>query len=745
MNFFNRSEGRSSASQSRIAATLHTVEYWLLLGAVFVLPLFFLPISGNSLELNKLFLFVLLVLFATVTHILKGILLRKLTFSRTSLDWFICAFLIFYLISFFISSYRYVGAVGISGYYSGSIIGVMSFILFFYLVVNLVRHERDTVRFIFSFLLSAGLLVMYNIFQMYGVHLLPWNVTQSGGFNLLASSSTTLAFYIVGCVMLSLGLLFYLTSMWKRVITGIGIMLAMMLLLLLDKQYSLYTIVVCSFIFLLLLAFRSRSLPMWWPLVPTVLLLVAVLSVYIDAQDFSGITVSETIQLDSATSATVAWESIQEAPFWGSGPQSFTYSFSEFRPASFNDTALWNLRFIKASNEWFGLATTVGIGAVLTLLALVATYLTKSIHALLATLEARRSWALVVGISLAWLSLFIASFLVPFNFALHFMWWFLLALGLRIVMPREVIDKEYSFRWSRKTSTIATAILIVVSAGTVLVAFFGAKVWFADYYYQRAQKGITELRTIEGVESDLERAINLNPYELRYYVTLAQGYATEVQLEASKESVDDVKLQQLTQLVIDTLRRAEQVNPTNVVLYEQEAQLYDGLRNLIGNADEIAIKAYVEVTKLEPTNPLAHLNLGRARLLWALALQTTSNDDEIKTQATELFNSAVLDFRQARELKQDFTIADFNEGLAHQALGSLEQALTSYRRVLSSSPYSAEAYWQIALVYEQQGNLDEAIWQLETYLNLDPENQQVLIKLNQLRGKVSAEEDIVEE
>ncbi|MFA5134307.1 MAG: tetratricopeptide repeat protein [Patescibacteria group bacterium] len=745
MTFFNFFKDGPAAVQSKSAAVLHSIEYWLLLAAVFILPLFFIPVSSNPLELNKLFFFYLVVFLAATLHIARGMLSRSVTFSRTFLDWFICAFLLFNLVSFFISRHWYVGAVGISGYYSSSIIAVVSFIVFFYLIVSIVRYERDTVRFLTALLGSAALIIVYNCFQVYGIHLLPWDVAENSGFNLLAGSSTTLALYIVCCLMLGLGLLFYVTQTWKRVLIGAGIALGAFLLLLLDKRYALYVIVICSFIYLLLLAFRSRSLPIWWPLVPTVLLLVAVASVYIDAHDFTSFTVSESIQLDAATSASVAWRSVQDAPFWGSGPQTFAYSFSEYRPVSFNDTVLWNVRFIKPSNEWFGLAATVGIGAVLALLALAAAFLVKCARVILAALDARRSWVLVVSMTLGWVSLFIASFFTSFNFSLHFAWWFLLALSLRSVMPRKVIDEQYAFRWSRKKSTAAAAALTLVASATVLIAFFGLRVWLADFHYQRAEDRISALNDIDDIQFDLERAIDLNPNEVGYYLTLAQGYATEVQLEASKESPDAIRLQELTQLVIDTLRRAEEVDPTNVVLYEQEAQLYDGLRNIIGNADEVAVKSYAEVIRFEPTNPLAHLNLGRARLLWALSVQTTAADDAARQQATELLNSAIVDFRHARELKQDFITADFNEGLAHQALGNLEQALSSYQRVLTSSPYSAEAYWQIALVYEQQGNLAAAIKELETYLNLDPENEQVLVKLDQLRAKAAADSEGAQE
>ena len=134
------------------------VVYWLLLAAVFLLPIFFLAPSSHPLEFSKVFLFDIIVLIATAVFLLKLLMQREAVWIRTYFDWFIVAFVAFYLISFIFSKSHYISLVGVSGYYSAGILSIVCFVLFFYLLLQVIRKLDDIFWFVFT-LLGSGFLV----------------------------------------------------------------------------------------------------------------------------------------------------------------------------------------------------------------------------------------------------------------------------------------------------------------------------------------------------------------------------------------------------------------------------------------------------------------------------------------------------------------------------------------------------------------------------------------------------------
>lgn len=256
----------------------------------------------------------------------------------------------------------------------------------------------------------------------------------------------------------------------------------------------------------------------------------------------------------------------------------------------------------------------------------------------------------------------------------------------------------------------------------------------ADQAYVQAQEDIAEQKDIVAVQSSLERSIRLNPYESAYYISLAQGFATQAQIAASVSDADATEVQEHVQDAINMLRDAKAVDPNNPALYEQEARLYDGLRNLISNVDELSVEAYTKAAVLEPNNPLVHVNLGRAQYLQALAMLSTADEAESQHAATRLLQNALLSFDIALSLKQNFSIADYSSGLVYQALGNFFEAHVAYQKVLKLNPDSAEARYQEALVYEQEGDINNAIAELEILTQLQPDNSMVPSKIEALKA-----------
>lgn len=303
-------------------------------------------------------------------------------------------------------------------------------------------------------------------------------------------------------------------------------------------------------------------------------------------------------------------------------------------------------------------------------------------------------------------------------------------------------------------------------AGSYLTYYY-FRLWRADYHYARAQRNIAAQESFDLIERDLLRATSLNPHESSYYQNMAQGYVAQAQLAASDTS-KSAETTTLVQKAVSALAQARAASPQDPATYEQEAALYDSLRTLVGNVDELSINAYSEAVARDPVNPLLRLNRGRARLLLAQRFLAGTPTDAQKTDAGTLISAAMTDFSVAAELKPDYLLPEFNLALAHvvkgerdQALAILQslaqrypdnpdilytlgtwyqeseksdQALELYARVLAIDSSYLAVHWQRALIYQQQGKKDEAIAELKSLETANPGNTAVQEKLQTLTG-----------
>jgi len=717
---------------------------WLLLGIVFLVPIFFLTPNSHPIEFNKVLLFDILVLVTAFIFLLKTLISGKFSFAMNKFHLLVAAFFVFYLISFVFTKNYYSSLVGISGFYSASIFSVFCFILFFYLVISIVRSKEDIIRLIVASMVSAGIVAMFNILQVNGINLLPWEVTQNSSFNLIGSSSLILAVYTAVYLLISFGLFLFFKKKWQVAMCGALTLVNLFLIFVLNKNIAFYILALGLFMLLILITFKSKQLSNWWVLVPTIVLTVVVLFIFVDSQSLTSTQVSDSILLDDKTSASIAWQSFKKAPLWGSGPQTFNYDFSMYRPVEFNNSELWNLRFIKSSNEWFGLIATIGLGGTLAFLLMGLWFLVKHTLSILSTKKITDNWKLSLIVLISWFILFISSFLLPFNFILSFVWWLLLGLGFKFLLLDSKKEKEFVLKKSSKPWLIALSAFIVVTAGTIMVIFFGTKLWLADYNFVKAQQGIGQQEEIDAIEGKLQRAINYNSNEVKYYFSLAQGYVTQAQLEAYKEEPNIELIQRYSQKVLDLINQVKLVDPNNPAVYEQEASLYDSMRNLISNVDDLSITAYSSLVTVDPINPLARLNLGRSRLLQAQGLLSTAQNEEQIQQANQLIKQAIDGFDKAKEFKEDFVMADTNLVLAYEVSGDYDRALIKLQEIILLYPDNIDLLWEAVLIYEKQGQIDKAIAQLEAILKLSPDNSIVQDKLTEFQNPPEAIEEVIE-
>ncbi|MFA6098110.1 MAG: tetratricopeptide repeat protein [Patescibacteria group bacterium] len=704
---------------------------WILLFLVFLLPIFFFSPNTHPLEFDKVLLFCIIIFL--ITAVSYGVSLYKGTYGwiRTPFDYLFIIFFGFYLSSFIFSKDHYQSLVGVSGYYSTGLMAVLALILFIYLLFRLIKKKQHIFLFLYAFIASAILVVIYNLFKVFGVDILPWAVTKTPGFGLASSSAVSLAIYAGLIMLVCSGLMLILKKFWQKSLFGIIGLLSLFLLFLINKQISLFAVALGFFCLLILAAFNSRKISPWWVITPTILLTLLIVFIFIDVSSIFSLQVNDSIFLDQKTSANIAWQTVSHEILWGVGPQNYNYAFNAYRPVSFNNSDLWNLKFIKGADEWWGILTTFGLGGFLALLAICLKYLLSGIKSVSKLSHSLEDWSLGIVLLCGWLVTFIASWLLPFDFILWLAWALFLGLGMRYLILQDNTAQIIKINKTRISNLLFHIGFVVISTGAILVAFFGVKIWLADYHYVLALRGIDAKNDMTKIQQHLDKAIKNNPYEVQYYITQAQGDVTQAQLESVKDTPKTDVVQKYTQQAIDSLKKAKEVRPRLATLYEQEANLYDSMRNLISNADELSIGAYVKLSELEPNNPLVFLNLGRSRMLWGQVLQR-SDDTAVKNEGMGLLQQSLVDFSKAKALKDNFIIADLNIGLAQEAVGNADEALKIYENIIVQAPDYPDAYWYAVLIYENKEDKDEAVSLLQKLVKIAPSNPAFKQKLQDL-------------
>jgi protein O-GlcNAc transferase len=180
----------------------------------------------------------------------------------------------------------------------------------------------------------------------------------------------------------------------------------------------------------------------------------------------------------------------------------------------------------------------------------------------------------------------------------------------------------------------------------------------------------------------ISRAISINPFEARFFVTLARPLSDQGQFAAA----------------IAAYRKAISMEPT---LAEAHNNLGNALREG-GQLDE-AVAACRRAIQIKPDYPEAHHNLGAA-----LAAQGHLEE-------------AIAAYRHALELKPDIPQTYNNLGNALRERGQVDEAVTACRRALDLNPNFLEAHNSLGNALREQGQLDDAIAAFHRALALKPD------------------------
>ena len=710
---------------------------------VFLLPLFFLPFSFEAFEFNKQYLLFFLVSIGFFSWIAKMVLVDKeIRFKRSPLDIFILAFLFTAILSAIFSVDKSSSLFGFYGRFSDGLIGLLSLVIMYFLITNNVflsgepsinadkksakiSQKSASILSVNSLIRTLMWSVFFVILTSYLSILGVWAkfanlqfsianfqfkiplVMQQWTFNPAAGSFEGLAVFLAIIIILLTG---YLIKGGKKefnnVFLWILFLTSLILLIIVDFTPAWLVILVSLALSLVIVLWkRIFKEDVNKLLLPMFLMILGGIFLFVNTSGFQTAIFKFQLPKEQTLSQGLSWEvglkgAVEnvKSGFLGSGIGTWHYDFSKLKPLSFNQGLLWQIRFDRAGSYISELLGTTGFLGILFYLVLMG--LTLMISYLF--LQQNRSG---IPLLMVFLALIISQFVYYQNTILAFVFWLILGFSV-VIWQKPVKEKTITFKDFPELSLVFSSLLIVLGLGFLGTYFFAAKFYLADIHYKNAWG--------ENLTQNLEKAVNLNPYQPQYKIVLARDYLSKVTAETQKpqDQIDQTALSLNVYLAITygkggqiggtNVKGATELAPNRVAAWETLGMIYRDIQGVVTGVLEWGIKSFEKAISLEPANPVLHTELGKLYLV---------SDDAEKAKA---------EFMKAIELKPDYTDALIQTALIYERENNTEEAIRQMGSLANADPFNPEVLFQLGRLYFNNNQIDEAITQFERVIILMP-------------------------
>ena len=667
---------------------------------IFALPLVFSPQTYDVLSLPKQVFLGIFVLVALVLWLTKMMIARDFNIRRTPLDVPIMIFGAIYLIASLVSVSPLTSIIGFYGRLDGSFITVLYFIILYYLITNNLRSKKEVMGVVLTLIMSTIIASIFAFMQMFGVYILPSDITKSKVFNTIGSLNA-LAVFIMAAIPITAALSLRKDNEARISFAGTSVLL-FILLVLVNIKAAWWGLLAASVIMVVLQAMDKKADKKWLAM-PALLGLLSL--AFIFTANF-GLNIQKEIPLDNKNSIAEVKQAIKERPVFGSGPETYAYDFSKFRSAEMNNQENWSLRYDKAHSDWLTNGATVGIlGTIAYALLIVIAVVTGFFNYQKANDEGMKyvtlgATATVVGIG-------VMSFFYFSNFALMLVFWVALALiGVARKSSEASEDdvKDLNLKnASLEAKVFSTVFFALLFVGAFYGIYFAGKTYAADSTYRKALLKTDKVENLAAAEALFKKAIDQNSYRETYRLSLSRVLLVGANLENQKaEKEKDVKkIQDYLSRAIDQGKLAVNTNPNSVSNWEGMIIVYRNAALYATGAVDWIERSYQEALKLEPTNPVLVNGIGQVYL-------TKGEADK----AAEYFNRAIA-------LKKDFADPHYNLALVYKDKKEYDKAIEEMNLYLKAVPDSTEAKTELENIKKLKDN-PEAATAEETSLRGQP-------------------------
>lgn len=623
----------------------------------FLLPLFFLPVTTEFYEFNKLTLLTVGVFLGALAWGIRAIIIGKLETRRSPFDWPVLIFWIAAVVSTIFSDNRLTSIIGQYARWYPSLFTATIFTAFYFLVSwNL--DAKTLRRMVWAILASAVAAALLFWIRYFGVNIFGQTWSSQPTFTPLGSP-TVLALFLGAVSGLALPPILEARKIWSKIATSALLLVFPLTLILIGASVGWL-----SFALSMGLAFFKSPIAELakakWQIIAVagsalVFAGVFFIPTFFGKKTFLNRDFPSEVTLNLQTSWSVSATSFRQKPFWGSGPATFSMDFTRYKPLRFNQSSYWTVRFDKPFNGYLLTFAEEGLLGILTWLFLITIFIRTSLR------TGGWIWMPVGAAVLAALLLTNETIVSAF----------LLYLALASLNPRENGDIPTEPMVKRQGGALAAGMVAIA------LAVLGTVITYRAYAAETLQRTARNSDNLAQAYSSMIRSASEFPWQPAYRLMLSQTSFLTADELAKKENptVNDTnQIKGLVAQAISEARAAADLNPISVGNWESLAQIYRSLIGLAKDAEQWAVDSYQKAITLDLFNPLLRISFGG--LYYQLGQ----------------FSPAAEQFRAAVNLKPNYANAHYNLGRAYKELGETKLAIQELETALQLSDPSVEGY-----------------------------------------------------
>jgi len=703
----------------------------LYLSLFFLTPLLMSPFTSELFEFNKMLFIYFIASLVLFFWLLKMILLKKIILKRTKLDLPIFIFLASQLFSTFFSLDFHTSFFGYYGRFNGGLLSIITYLLLFYGFVSNFGGEKDKEFFLLllkTSLISSTIVILWGLPAKFGYDLSclvftgQWNNScwteqfrpKERMFSTLGQPNWLGAYLVINFF---IGLYFFLNqkSTSKSYFWFFYLILNFTAVLFTRSRSALVAYIFGLFFLIVYLFFSKRYFlkRKLLILLLSILLPILVFKTGIEKVDkylnFWQLNIFQKTNFKNSSSQNflpskikvtesfdirkIVWKGAIELgkkyPFFGTGVETFAYSYFFVRPKEHNLTSEWDYLYNKAHNEYLNyLATTGFFGLASYLLMIFCVFYLFKLNFFQSSGEKLRvaDFKLInLCLIISYLSILITNFF-GFSTTTINLFFYLIPAFFITINPsfnyQEKNDKENKFL--EELTNKQKLFLGILTFFILYFLFFIFKYWLADYYYAKADVAFKNNQYQLAAFYLKEKALKLK-YEHVYedklsYILANLAFLSYYQKEKAYAS-------SLKDLSIYYNNHSLSSSPKNVLYWKTKAKIYYLFyqMDLEQKNLQIAIEALKKAQILSPTDPKIPYTLAFFESLLYEQVKNNHEKEYYKNESLKAIDYAI-------DLKNDMIEAYFLKGELLKKYKKINEAKAVYRYILDHlDPQNQEA------------------------------------------------------
>lgn len=668
-------------------------------------PLFFTGLTLQGIVFEKQIFFYFWLVVGVVAWTAKGVTIGEMRIRRTPLDipviglWIACA------VATFFSVDRWHSFLGAFADPSRGLMSITAIVIAYYFIFS--HYNIQRVKLILAAIVASGTIMSaWTLLAILNIKFLPDNLAQFAPIS-LSGSMLGMAIILSGLIpivtvsILKVGENQNLNKLAKRSLSIILLAVLALNLVLVMALYNfipwlaLFAGIVIFLVFILSQIIRLSSNWSWLPMV----LFVAIMALrMVGLVPIAKINLAEVKPLDFQTSSNIARESFKNKPLVGSGPATFGYDFSLFKPKEYNNNAFYNLRFLQGTGIVLEAVSTIGGVGTFFLIILLLSFVSVELYLIARGKEKNK--LLSLGIFSSAIILLVASATTKVEGTVLIMAALTSIVALATALWESDSHENHltlSLKASPKYALALAFLFMVVSAGVAFLFVFFGKLYVADVYAGKASR-MSSINNEESIKN-VTQSISYYGKEARYYTQLSQYYMVVANNEALKgEQERDVqKIKQYINASVAAANLAKSMAVNDVGTQEVVAQIYENTGLYIPDSYNLALENYKKGLDLEPQNPTYYMKIGQIKT----ALAGSKSDVEEKQQ---MISEAKDMFSQAAEKKPNLAEAHYELAIALNTLGDRDAAIESGKKAALLNSNNNDYIINLGRMLQNRGN-----------------------------------------